>query len=139
MPYSLKQLKSQRDTYIKNIEELRASAEDKGAGSFGIFSYIAWDTGVTKKNCKRGKKRRECEVKIAKMMEEKRKKRQREFDEEPDTSKRMRLTGGNGKYSSQTMNWTIFKLEAIVFHLVVIFLLLFHVILARKYYNQRLD
>ena len=35
MPYSLKQLKSQRDTYIKNIEELRASAEDKGAGSFG--------------------------------------------------------------------------------------------------------
>ena len=40
-------------------------------------------------------------------MEEKRKKRQREFDEEPDTSKRMRLTGGtggNGECSSQTMN-----------------------------------
>lgn len=35
MPYSLKQLKSQRDTYNKNIEELRASAEDKGAGSIG--------------------------------------------------------------------------------------------------------
>ena len=38
MPYSLKQLKSQRDTYNKNIEELRASAENKGAGSFGNFT-----------------------------------------------------------------------------------------------------
>ena len=40
------------------------------------------------------------------MMEEKRKKRQREFDEEPDTSKRMRLTGatGSGEGTSQTMN-----------------------------------
>ena len=41
-------------------------------------------------------------------MEEKRKKRQREFDEEPDTSKRMKMltggTGGNGEGTSQTMN-----------------------------------
>ena len=37
MPYSLKQLKSQRDTYIKNIEELKSTAEDKGVGSFANF------------------------------------------------------------------------------------------------------
>ena len=46
-------------------------------------------------------------IKISKMMEEKRKKRQREFDEEPDTSKRMMLTGGTGgtgEGTSETMN-----------------------------------
>ena len=41
-------------------------------------------------------------------MEEKRKKRQREFDEEPDTSKRMRMltggAGGTGEGTSETMN-----------------------------------
>ena len=134
MPYSLKQLKSQRDTYIKNIEELRASAEDKGAGSIGdiafnpihFFNTLNQETSqrintflsffptlpeileLARKAAKEEKKRRECEVKISKMMEEKRKKRQREFDEEPDTSKRMKMltggTGGNGEGTSQTMN-----------------------------------
>ena len=43
-------------------------------------------------------------------MEEKRKKRKREFDEEQDTGKRMMLTGGTGgtggtgEGTSQTMN-----------------------------------
>ena len=130
MPYSLKQLKSQRDTYIKNIEELRASAEDKGAGSIGdiafnpihFFNTLNQETSqrintflsffptlpeileLARKAAKEEKKRRECEVKISKMMEEKRKKRKREFDEEQDTGKRMMLTGGTGEGTSQTMN-----------------------------------
>ena len=134
MPYSLRQLESQRDNYIKNIQELRASAEDKGAESIGdlIFNPIHFFNNLTKetsqridiflsffptlpeilecarKAAKEEKKKRECEVKIAKMMKEKRKKRQREFDEEPDTSKRMKMltggTDGNGEGTSQTMN-----------------------------------
>ena len=39
MPYSLRQLKSQRDNYMKNIQELRASAVDKGAESFGPIIF----------------------------------------------------------------------------------------------------
>ena len=130
MPYSLKQLKSQRDTYNKNIEELRASAEDKGAGSFGNFTLnplhffnnlstvnlnqidaflsffptLPEILELQRKAAREEKKRRECEVKISKMMEEKRKKRKREFDEEQDTGKRMMLTGGTGEGTSQTMN-----------------------------------
>ena len=133
MPYSLKQLKSQRDNYIKNIQELRASAEDKGAESIGELRFhpIQFFNNLTEESSQRidiflsffptlpeilecarkaakEEKKRECEVKIAKMMEEKRKKRQREFDEELDTSKRIKMltggTGGNGEGTSQTMN-----------------------------------
>ena len=39
MPYSLRQLESQRDNYVKNIQELRASAEDKGAESIGDIAF----------------------------------------------------------------------------------------------------
>lgn len=39
MPYSLRQLKSQRDNYIKNIQELRSSVEDKGAESIGELRF----------------------------------------------------------------------------------------------------
>ena len=134
MPYSLRQLKSQRDNYIKNIQELRASAEDKGAESIGelrfdpiqFFNNLTEETSqridiflsffptlpeileCARKAAKEEKKRRECEVKIANMMKEKRKKRQREFEEEQDTRKRMRMltggTGGTGEGTSQTMN-----------------------------------
>ena len=41
MPYSLRQLKSQRDKYIKNIQELRASVEDKGAAEIGELRFHA--------------------------------------------------------------------------------------------------
>ena len=134
MPYSLRQLKFQRDNYIKKIQELRASAEDKGAESIGelIFDPIHFFNNLTeetsqridiflsffptfpeilecaRKAAKEEKKRRECEVKIAKMMKEKQKKRKREFEEEQDTTKRLRMltgaTGGDGEGTSQTMN-----------------------------------
>ena len=133
MPYSLRQLESQRDNYVKNIQELRASADDKGAESIGdiafnpihFFNTLNQETSqridmflsffptlpeileCARKAAKEEKKRRECEVKIVKMMKEKRKKRKREFDEEQDTGKRMMLTGGTGgtgEGTSQTMN-----------------------------------
>ena len=133
MPYSLRQLTSQRDKYIKNIQELKASAEDKGAVSIGeltfqpiqffntlnqqssqqidmflsFFPTLPEILDCARKAAKEENKKRECEVKIARIMEEKRKKRQRqcEKDEELNRKKRMRmLTGGAGEGSSQTMN-----------------------------------
>ena len=41
MPYSLKQLEERRDSCIKKIQELKASAEDKGAKEFGNLNFSA--------------------------------------------------------------------------------------------------
>ena len=41
MPYTLKQLEERRDSCIKKIQELKASAEDKGASEFGNLNFNA--------------------------------------------------------------------------------------------------
>ena len=41
MPYTLKQLELRRDSCIKKIQELKASAEDKGAAEFGNLNFNA--------------------------------------------------------------------------------------------------
>ena len=41
MPYSLKQLEERRDSCIKKIQELKASAEDKGAEEIGNLNFNA--------------------------------------------------------------------------------------------------
>ena len=118
MPYSLRQLQSQRDKYIKNIQELRASAEDKGAAEIGELRFHAIDffNGLTeipsdridiflsffpilpeilecaRKAANEEQKRRKCEVKIANMKKEKRKKRERESEEEEDEQRNTKKT-----------------------------------------------
>ena len=41
MPYTLKQLELRRDSCIKKIQELKASAEDKGAEEIGNLNFNA--------------------------------------------------------------------------------------------------
>ena len=41
MPFSLKQLELRRDSCIKKIQELKASAEDKGAEEIGNLNFNA--------------------------------------------------------------------------------------------------
>ena len=119
MPYSLEQLKERRDSCIKKIQELKASAEDKGAAEIGNLNFNAirffhelFETPsedidlflsffprfpeileCSRKAAKEEKKRRSFEEKIAKWRIEEGNKFKRKFDEEEkdERNKRKRL------------------------------------------------
>ena len=125
MPYTLKQLELRRDSCIKKIQELKASAEDKGAEEIGNlnFNAIGFFHGLfemrledidlflsffpgfpeilecTRKAANEEKRRRSFEVQIENMMKEKGKKLKRELEEEEELKKRKHmkmLTGVTG-------------------------------------------
>ena len=127
MPYTLKQLQDRRDSCIKKIQELKATAEDKGCkdqGHLNFSSDVFWNELFTTPleqidsflslfprfpeilECSR---KAANEEQIAKLRMEKGKKIKRLIDdevkEEQKTRKRLRmLTGGstgNGEGSSQ--------------------------------------
>ena len=116
MPYTLKQLELRRDSCIKKIQELKASAEDKGAKEFGnlnfnavgffhglfemrledIDLFLSFFTGFpeilecTRKAANEKKRRRSFEVQIENMQKEKRKKLKRVFEEEEKKERKKR-------------------------------------------------
>ena len=135
MPVTLKQLKAQRDNHLKKIEEYKAIAKDNGSDEIppitinprsffdelfqesseriacyiSCFPYVNQILECTLKAAKEEKKRRECQQKIAYMLEKRGKKRKREDDEdegeERRTSLRMKMIqDGNGEGTSQSMN-----------------------------------
>ena len=119
MPYTLKQLEFRRDSCIKKIQELKASAEDKGAEEFGNlnFNAIGFFNGLVemrsedidlfltffpqfprilecvRKAAKEEKRRRKFEVQIEQIRIEQAKKFQRfmEDEQKKERKKRKRL------------------------------------------------
>ena len=113
MPYSLKQLEERRDSCIKKIQELKASAEDKGAKEFGNlnFSAVGFFHGLfhvrseemdsflsffprfpeilecARKAVNEEKRRRSFEVQIENIKTEQVKKLKRVFEEEEEEEK----------------------------------------------------
>ena len=126
MPYTLKQLELRRDSCIKKIQELKASAEDKGAAEIGnmTFNTVNFFNGLFEMSsehidlflqffprfpeileCSRQaaheekitRKKMERENKIRRVLEEEQKKERKK-------RKRMRmLTGASVEGTSQTM------------------------------------
>ena len=116
MPYTLKQLELRRDSCIKKIQELKASAEDKGAEEIGNlnFNAIGFFHGLfemrledidlflsffprfpeilecTRKAANEEKRRRSFELQIENMKKEKRKKLKRVFEEEEKKERKKR-------------------------------------------------
>ena len=116
MPYTLKQLELRRDSCIKKIQELKASAEDKGAEEIGNlnFNAIGFFHGLfemrledidlflsffpgfpeilecTRKAANEEKRRRSFEVQIENMKKEKRKKLKCVFEEEEKKERKKR-------------------------------------------------
>ena len=119
MPFTLKQLKLRRDSCIKKIQELKASAEDKGAAEIGNlnFNAIGFFHGLfemrleeidlflsffprfpeilecTRKAANEEKRRRSFEIQIENMQKEKAKKLKHVLEEEEkqERKKRKRL------------------------------------------------
>ena len=124
MPYTLKQLKERRDSCIKKIQELKATAEDKGSKHHGelnfssdvfykelfttpleqIDSFLSFFPRFpdilecARKAANEEKKRRSFEEKIAQLRMEKGMKIKRLFDdevkEERKTRKSLRMLTG---------------------------------------------
>ena len=124
MPFTLKQLELRRDSCIKKIQELKASAEDKGAEEIGNlnFNAIGFFHGLVKmrsedidlfltffprfpeilecarKAANEEKRRRNFEVQIEKIRMEKAKKFQRLMEDEQKKErkniKRLRMLTG---------------------------------------------
>ena len=116
MPYTLKQLEERRDSCIKKIQELKASAEDKGAAEFGNLNFNAVGffrelvempsqninlflklfpnfPGIlecSRQAAKVEKRRRSFEGKISKIKMEKVKKIKRELEEEENQERKKR-------------------------------------------------
>ena len=116
MPYTLKQLEERRDSCIKKIQELKASAEDKGAEEIGNlnFNAIGFFHGLfemrledidlflsffprfpeilecSRKAANEEKRRRSFEVQIENMKKEKRKKLKCVFEEEEKKERKKR-------------------------------------------------
>ena len=124
MPYTLKQLQDRRDSCIKKIQELKATAEDKGCkdqGHLNFSSDVFWNELFTtpleqidsflslfprfpeilecsRKAANEERRRRSFEEQIAKLRMEKGKKIKRLIDdevkEEQKTRKRLRMLTG---------------------------------------------